>query len=103
MKVKVVMPAEVEVELVQMNEMRDYKTFQNLLNLILPTAAGFWVGWITTDAPSLGSPLLYSAVAFSIVAIYLWLSARQIDKKIPGRLIAVSNLANFHRDGSKGK
>lgn len=66
-RVEIKLPSCIQVELVQGNELRQYEIFFSLASLALSTAVGFWTGYVTSNQTSL--PLLWSALAFSFLAI----------------------------------
>jgi len=94
-KVIVLMPNEIEIELVQANELRHYELFQWLVVLLLPVAVGFWTAYFTGD----GKPeLLWSASVFTIISGLFIFSAYKYRKKVfHGTIKKIASLNSFKR------
>ncbi len=65
--VEIGIPAKIQIELVQGNELRHYEIFFSLTSLSMTTAVGLWTGYMTSSTSSM--PLQWSATAFTGLAI----------------------------------
>ena len=72
-KVTLLLPNEIAIEMVQVNELRHYEVFMWLVGLFSTAAIGFWTAYVANPQNALfGSACVFSffAVAFLAVAIY---------------------------------
>lgn len=92
--VEVGLPSTLTIDLVQGAELRHYELFLSLSSLSLSVAVGFWTGFITDAVRPVS--LLWSAVAFSGLAVYCGIIAFiQRSKIFNGRIKAVAGLNQF--------
>lgn len=91
--VEVHMPSCVQIELVQGNELRHYEIFFSMSSLTLSIAVGLWTGYITTAK---SSPLFWSALSFSLLAIVTGVIAFYYRSKLyNGKIKKVATLNSF--------
>lgn len=89
--VEVSMPAVVQIELVQGNDLRHYEIFSWATSLLSSIAVGFWTGYFTIQIKS--NSLLASSVTFSILSVSSIIMSIFYRSKIYGRKIKVTKHA----------
>jgi len=89
--VEVNMPATVQIELVQGNELTQYEIFSWATSILISIASGFWTGYFTLEIKS--SPLLASAVVFSLLGIGSFCMSLYYRSKIHGRKVKITKCA----------
>jgi len=89
--VEVNMPAIVQVELVQGNDLRHYEIFSWVTSLLSSIAVGFWTGYFTVQTKS-GS-LLASSITFSVLGLGSIIMSFYYRSKIYGKKIKVTKHA----------
>jgi heme exporter protein D len=66
--VNVEFPSELNIRLVQANEFKHYEIFLWLAGVLTTVSCGFWVSFFTLI---FSKPILFSAIAFSILSLVL--------------------------------
>lgn len=91
-KVEVNLPACIQIDLVQGNELRHYEIFFLVATLTVSTAVSFWTSYTLTP----NNPVLFSAIAFSGLAILAIIIALYYRSKVySGKIKKVASLDIF--------
>lgn len=89
--VEVSMPAVVQIELVQGNDLRHYEIFSWSTSLLSSIAVGFWTGYFTIQIKS--NSLLASSITFSVLGLGSIGMSLYYRSKIYGKKIKVTKHA----------
>lgn len=89
--VEVSMPATVEIELVQGNDLRQYEIFSWSASLLISIAVGFWTGYFTVQDKV--NSLLASSIAFSALGLGAFGMSLYYRSRIYGRKLKVTKHA----------
>ena len=79
------LPDNIKIDLVPSNELKHYERFQWIVTLSSTVAAGFWVAFCTSIHGRFA--LLFSALAFSLLTVYLLILSLRLRKRIFGSTI----------------
>lgn len=88
--VQIHMPAKVDVELVQANELRHYEISFALFSLLFSLASGFWTAYFLADKQQPTGAVLASSIVFSVLTVLFFALALYQRSRVYGGTVKKS-------------